>query len=135
LCVVQSPAHIVNHMGKFLNALPQNSSNSIVGCVTHDLKWFTPTGWSNNWCRCQNLLQSPECFHTFFIKFKRGLFGQQPTQGPGDLAEILDKSTVEPCMAQEGTDFLHSTWGWKVRDQIYLRLVNLNTRMRYDMPQ
>jgi hypothetical protein len=74
-------------------------------------------------------------FQTFFIKFKRGLFGQQPTQEPGDLAEILDESSVEPYMAQEGMDFLHSTWGWKVRDQIYLHLVNLNTPLRYDMPQ
>jgi hypothetical protein len=77
----------------------------------------------------------PKCFQTFFIKFKWGLFGKQPAQGPGDLAKILDESIVEPYMAQEGTNFLHSTWGWKVRDQIYLRFVNLNTPLRYDMPQ
>ena len=53
----------------------------------------------------------------------------------GDLAKILDESPVESCMALEGTNFLHSTWGWKVRDQIYLCFVNLNTPMRYDMPQ
>jgi hypothetical protein len=131
----ESCSHSKSHGGSFSIRCHKNSSNCIVGCVTYDLKRFTPTGWSNNWCGRQNLLQSPECFQTFFIKFKRGLFGQQLTQGPVDLAEILDESPVEPCMAQEGTDFLHSTWGWKVRDQIYLCLVNLNALLRYDMPQ
>jgi hypothetical protein len=53
---------------------------------------------------------------------------------PGDLAEILDESPVESCMAQKRTNLLHYTWGWKIGNQIHLHFVNLNPPIRNDVP-
>jgi len=135
LGIVQSPTCIIDVMGESINALPQNSSNSIIGRVTHDLKRCTPATGLNDWCGRQNCLQGPKCLLAILIKNKWGLFHQQLAQRPGDLAKILDESPIESCMAQKRANLFHCTWGWKVGHQIHLCLVNLYPLMRNNVPK
>jgi hypothetical protein len=135
LGVVQSSTCIINDVGKFVNALPQHSSNGVIGRVTHDLERCTPARGPNDGCGRQNCLQGPKCLLAVFVKIERGLLHQQFAQGPGNFAEVLDKSPIKYCMAQKRANFFHRSWGPKVGYQIYLRLVYLYPPTRDYMPE
>jgi hypothetical protein len=67
-----------------------------------------------------------ERLKALFREDERGIFGKKMSEGSSNLGEVLNESSIEACMSQETTNFLHIGGWWQLFNNFNLCPVHFN---------
>ena len=91
--------------------------------------------WSKHWGRSQLVFERLETFLTLVCPFELDTLMQQISQRPGDLGEVLDKSTAIAGETEKTSDLLDILRRSPIENSLNLFRVDGNTILGDDMPK
>jgi len=112
LGLIECLASIIDNIGLLVSSLPQNHSNRIITCITHNFKWKTPIGQLNNWSSDESLFNPVKSLKTLIRKDEWGIFGQKQSEGLSGFRKIFDKTPVKAHMSEETSHPFHTSERW-----------------------
>ena len=91
--------------------------------------------WSKHWGRSQLVFEFLEAFLTFVCPLELDALMQQVSQRPGDLGEVLDKSTAIAGETKKTSDLLDILRRSPIENSLISFGVDDNTILGDDMPK